>query len=174
MAKDIEQLFEGLVVPEMEYDPKYDVGKVKTKSKSKTKTKTRASVTVDDVPEVVLPKTKAEVYREAKGRLTQKTSAVSKKESGAEKEKRPAVKTVELEIAAVSGARAETESETIKRRKAKLKSPVGSPVWVGDGEDLIPFAWRKPLIADISNKSKLYKQAVRESKALMLPVPHNK
>ena len=47
MEKDIEKLLDNMVVPEMEY--------VKTKN----------AVAVPEVPEVVLPKTKAEMYREA-------------------------------------------------------------------------------------------------------------
>ena len=59
MEKDIEKLLDNMVVPEMEY--------VKTKN----------AVAVPEVPEVVLPKTKAEMYREAKGRLDQKTVPAS-------------------------------------------------------------------------------------------------
>ena len=70
MEEDIEKLIESFVVPEMEY--------VKTKRGADDKTV--------DVPEVVLPKTRAEVYEEAKGRLGQKTSAVSRR--GAAKSER--------------------------------------------------------------------------------------
>ncbi len=61
MAKDIDKIIDDFVVPEMEY--------VKTKHSDAQTVK---------VPEVVLPKTKAEMYKEAKGRLRQKTAAVSK------------------------------------------------------------------------------------------------
>ena len=74
MEKDIEKLLDNMVVPEMEY--------VKTKN----------AVAVPEVPEVVLPKTKAEMYREAKGRLDQKTVPASvayepKKKRAAKKRK---------------------------------------------------------------------------------------
>ena len=75
MAKTIDQILDDLVVPEMEYEPKYDVGK------TKSKTQQRVAVTIDEIPEVVLPKTKAEMYREAKGRLKEKTSAASKRDA---------------------------------------------------------------------------------------------
>ena len=50
MAKDIDKIIDDFVVPEMEY--------VKTKHSDAQTVK---------VPEVVLPKTKAEMYKEAKG-----------------------------------------------------------------------------------------------------------
>lgn len=155
MAKDIEQIIAEFVVPEMEYSPEYD-------KKKKGKTKAAASVTIDEVPEVVLPKTKAEVYREAKGRLKQKTSSVSRmKKKGARSE---VAATVTLDNA----------EPPQKHTVHLVKRPVAEPVWVGGAEELIPFAWRMPLIADVTRPSKYYKQIVREAKELLLPVPHNK
>ena len=58
MEKDIEKLLDNMVVPEMEY--------VKTKN----------AVAVPEVPEVVLPKTKAEMYREAKAGSTKNRARV--------------------------------------------------------------------------------------------------
>ena len=58
MSKDIEQIIDDFVVPEMEYEPKYD--------KKRAKKKGVVTVTIDDIPEVVLPKTHAEVVSEAR------------------------------------------------------------------------------------------------------------
>lgn len=169
MAKTIDQILDDLVVPEMEYEPKYDSGK------TKSKTRARAAVTIDEIPEVVLPKTKAEVYREAKGRLKEKTSAASKRD-GARRTAKPAakVKTVELEIAAVSETAERVESENIKMMLEHLKRPLDEPIWVGGAEELVPFAWRNPLVADIKKPNKYYRQAVREARSAMLPALRDK
>lgn len=148
MAKNLEKLIEETVVPEMEYAQK----------------SARISpVTVDDIPEVVLPKTKAEVYREAKGRLNQKTKAVSKRTATEKPQKKPRVKvkTVELEIAAVTETAEQVESEQIKYRKHTLKNPDVEPVWVGGADEIVPFAWRHPLMPDIKRPTKLYRQTVK-------------
>ena len=170
MAKTLEQIIDESVVPDMECAPK---GMDAPGRRAST-------VTVDQIPEVVLPKTKAEVYREAKGRLTQKTKAVSKRDGDKRKasvsgDKRAKTKTVELEIAAVTETAGLAESEQIKYRKNSLKNPDVEPVWVGAPEETVPFAWRFPLVADIKRPSKFYRQAVvRADKGLMLPVPREK
>lgn len=196
MAKDIEKIIEDSVVPEMEY--------VKTKQKSAER----------EVPEVVLPKTKAEMYREAKGRLGQKTSAVSKAYDTKKRGKPPKkqtekpidVKTVELESAAAadvpatktrdrtktvtratnygrSAAYSRTDTyertPTIERtttyERAMLSKRIcDEPKWVGSADELVPFAWRKPLIQNVAKPSKFYRTAVRDGKAVMLPAPRDK
>ena len=156
MAKDIEKLIEEFVIPEMEYSPVYEKKTRKKKDKLIT-------VTIDDIPEVVLQKTKAEVYEEAKGRLKQKSSAVSRRTKKRE----------ENEVAA-------TKTETALHKHSAfeavtpLVSPVASPEWVGGEEEMVPFAWRNPLIPDIGRPSKYYRQVVRSSKESLLPVPHDK
>ena len=92
MEKDIEKLLDNMVVPEMEY--------VKTKN----------AVAVPEVPEVVLPKTKAEMYREAKGRLDQKTVPASVAYEPKKKARRKKAK---------DGAQAGYRSER-KRRYAQI------------------------------------------------------
>lgn len=171
MAKDIEKLIEEFVIPEMEYSPSYEK-KSKGKGKGNDKVKT---VTIDEVPEVVLPKTKQEVYQEAKGRLNQKTSAVSRRTKRND---------AQTEVAATKPvAAAESEKTITRTRTRKLPEmrvvtqassvvPAADPVWVGGADELVPFAWRMPLIPDIARPSKYYKQAVRDARALMLPVPH--
>lgn len=170
MAKTIEQIIDDMEVPEMEYDAKYE--KAKTKSKSKQ----GVSVTLDQIPEVVLPKTKTEVYNEAKVRLTQKTSATKHtgEYSGRTVQKPKKVKTVELEIAAVSAESAGSVGNGIKLRRRMIIQPVQSPRWVGDADELIPFAWRHPLIDGINGQTKFYRKAVREAKELMLPALRDK
>lgn len=170
MAKTIEQILDDLEVPEMEYDAKYE------KAKTKSKVKQGVSVTLDQIPEVVLPKTKTEVYNEAKVRLTQKTSATKRtgEHSGRTVQKSGKVKTVELEIAAVSQDSAQSGGNGIKLRRRMLIQPVQSPRWVGDADELIPFAWRHPLIDGISGQTKLYRKVVREAKELMLPAIRDK
>lgn len=181
MEEDIEKLIESFVVPEMEY--------VKTKRGADDKTV--------DVPEVVLPKTRAEVYEEAKGRLGQKTSAVSRR--GAAKSERTktrgrsdggaALKTktprksreradvpevVLPGVAATVTPNACDEPRTRERVNA-LRRASDAPKWVGDSNELVPFAWRNPLV-DVAKPSRLYKLTMREARerALLLPVPHSK
>ncbi len=178
MVKDIERILNDVVVPEMEYEPKYDIGKTKSKKK---KSATASVVTVDQVPEVVLPKTKAEVYLEAKGRLTEKTSAVSRTTDGTavrtrtrktseerRKPKKPEPSTVELETAAVANT---VSHRTVERKHIR---PVSDVAWVGRADELVPFAWRMPLIADLARPSKVYKQVIRDSQTPMLPAPREK
>lgn len=167
MAKNIEQLIDDTIVPEMEYAP----------AKGGAKSARRDSVTVDEIDEVVLPKTKAEVYREAKGRLTQKTKAVSKRGGTEQKLKntRAKIKTAELEIAAVTETAEQAESEQIKYRKQTLKNPDVEPVWVGSPEETIPFAWRFPLVSDIKRPTKFYRQTVKcDNRGWLLPAPREK
>lgn len=183
MEDNIEKIIADSVVPEMEY--------VKTK-----RTGERGAV---EVPEVVLPKTRVEVYREAKGRLGQKTSAVSKRTG--KTEKKTAEKTVtvtktrapERTTLEPVRTRRKPESETVatvepitltqleypkSARKTKervaLIRIVDEPKWVGEPEDMIPFAWRIPLV-DVNKPSRLYKMTMREARerALLLPVPKN-
>lgn len=174
MAKSLEKLLEEISVPEMEYSPDLE------KTKNKTK---RKSTTVDNVPEFVLPKTKAEVYEEAKGRLQQKTSAVSKRakeskqnaETAAAAAVSPAVDTTAAITAATSATIVKpTRSATNFKNGEDVVNPVQDPDWVGGAEELVPFAWRLPLIADIARPNKYYRRAVRESRELLLPVVHNK
>ncbi len=173
MAKDLEKLIDDVEIPEMEY----------TKPK-------RKSVSYE-VPEIVLPKTKAEMYEEAKGRLTQKTTAASKAFNEGAKPRRSRhdkspkkVKTVELDsaAAAVAGtASNETRSaerksvEELKARLNNLKKIVEEPKWVGSADELIPFAWRNPLV-DVARPTKYYRSVVRTDKnrKLLLPVPREK
>lgn len=157
MAKDIEKLIEEFVIPEMEYSPSYEK-KAKGKGKSKDKIKT---VTIDEIPEVVLPKTKAERYEEAKGRLKQKTSAVSRRAKKIEDQEVVATKTVT------------PQKQSVFMSESGI-APVADPVWVGGEDELVPYAWRLPLIADIARPNKYYRQAVREARELLLPVPQNK
>ena len=168
MAKDIEKLIEEFVIPEMEYSPSLEK---KTKGKAKTRT-----VTIDEIPEVVLPKTKQQVYQEAKGRLEQKTSPVSRRKKSDSHTEVAATKTI-------TGSRKPAERRTVTLSKTAPAEPrtvalgvslVADPVWVGSAEELVPFAWRMPLLPDIQKPSKFYKQAVSEAKELLLPVPHNK
>lgn len=137
MAKDLEQLIAEYVVPDMEYEPKYD--------KKRTKKKGLVTVTIDDIPEVVLPKTKSEVISEAKDRLTQKSTASSKKKRGVSSDETAATVTLEHRSADVTS-----------RTKTR-----NAPVWVGDSEELVPFAWRNPLIESIENQSKVYQALVK-------------
>ncbi|MCH5155041.1 MAG: hypothetical protein J1F69_00395 [Clostridiales bacterium] len=153
MAKDIEKLIEEFVIPEMEYSPDYEK---KTRGKNKIKT-----VTIDEIPEVILQKTKAEVYNEAKGRLKQKSSAVSRRTKKSENE----------EVAATKPA--PKKRADIAQQDAVI-SLAERPVWVGGADELVPFAWRMPLIPDINKPSKYYRQVVRSSKESLLPVPHDK
>ncbi len=165
MAKDLEKLIDTVDIPEMEYTSQ---GK-------------RKSVSYE-VPEVVLPKTKAEMYEEAKGRLTQKTTAASctrertkrktykpdKPDTG----KKPAkVKTVELESAAAAAigaasnatlTREKKKAEEIKKQAERL-STVSEPKWVGKADELVPFSWAHPLV-DVEKPSKYYKTSVRTAK----------
>lgn len=163
MAKDIDKIIDDFVVPEMEY--------VKTKHSDAQTVK---------VPEVVLPKTKAEMYKEAKGRLRQKTAAVSKSYKPPEKDKpqnkRRSRKIADDEIAAAISQPATAAERTVQLSKSVERKGrthiVEEPRWVGGADELIPFAWRHPLV-DVSRPSKLYRAAMREAKdrALMLPVP---
>ncbi len=165
MAKSIEKIIEDSVVPDMEY--------VKTKHKAQT--------VEEEVPEVVLPKTKAEMYEEAKGRLEQKTSAVSKAYRPGkknERNKRVRVKTVELDsaAAAVEGAKSIEEREDTEKIKTRLhlRKPVDDPKWVGSADELIPFAWRAPLV-EVSRPTKYYKTAViHADRGKLLPAPRSK
>ncbi len=165
MAKNIEKLIEETVVPDMECAP----------NDTASRKKRGSTVTVDEIPEVVLPKTKTEVYLEAKGRLKQKTKAVSGS-SAAKTGKRKTRKTAELEIAAVSETTDRVESEQIKLRRQILKNPDVEPIWVGSPEEIVPYAWRFPLMPDISRPSKLYRQTVDvfSNRRWLLPVPTNK
>ena len=157
MANDIEKLIEQFVVPEMEVAPEGH-GK-----KRKTKTPQTKTVTIDEIPEVVLPKTKAQVYEEAKGRLTQKTSAVSRR----------AKKTTPQPEVAATQTITKDQSEDIHTVEPTVPQ-ANNPTWVGSEEELVPFAWRHPLIADIKRPTKYYRQVVREARELLLPVPHSK
>ncbi len=149
MAKDIEQIIDDFVVPEMEYEPKYD--------KKRSKKKDTVTVTIDEIPEVVLPKTKAEVYLEAKVRLNEKSSAVSRTSSR---------RRTKDETAATSDTLPRTKTKT--RTKTKL---VSEPIWVGSAEELVPFAWRNPLLADVKKPSKYYRAVVKSAHSDMLPAP---
>lgn len=159
MSKDIEQIIDDFVVPEMEYEPKYD--------KKRSKKREPVTVSIDAVPEVVLPKTKAEVYEEAKGRLKQKSAAVSgRTRTGARTSTAAAP---ERETAATASPR---------RRRTVTKEPqsgtlVAEPIWVGTAEELIPFAWRNPLLADIKKPNKLYRSAIKNAREQRLPAPRN-
>ena len=152
MAKDIEKLIEEFVIPEMEYSPEYE---------KKSKKKGLRTVTIDDIPEVVLQKTKLEVYEEAKGRLKQKTSAVSRR-------------TKKREDSEVAATKSEALNHTTLESFAPVAVPTATPEWVGGEEELIPFAWRMPLIPDINKPSKYYRQVVRSAVETLLPVPHEK
>lgn len=180
MANDIEKLIETIDIPEMEYDA--------TPKKHK-------SISYE-VPEVVLPKTKAQEYEEAMDRLTQKTTPVSKTyehrsherrthENGTYERRtrtdtRPArVKTVELDsaasaaIGAASNATRSQERKNVAALKKEIehKKLVDAPKWVGSEIDLIPFAWRHPLV-EVKKPSKYYKAVIRSEKSGdMLPVP---
>lgn len=155
MAKDIEKIIEDSYVPEMEY------------------VKTKHFDAPSEVPEVVLPKTKAEMYEEAKDRLEQKTSAVSKAYT------RDTSKSVEKKQ--IKEKTSEPKRRTTKTLSKTSELPNGlhrivdDPKWVGHDDELIPFAWRKPLV-DIARPSKFYKQTMRDEKAraLLLPVPREK
>lgn len=154
MAKDLEKLIEELIIPEMEYSPSYE-------KKSRKKGKGLRTVTIDDIPEVVLQKTKAEVYEEAKGRLKQKTSAVSRR-------------TKKREDAEIAAVKTEAINHVAPEPAAPVVMPVSSPVWVGGEDELIPFAWRMPLISNINKPSKYYRQAVRSAGEPLLPVPNDR
>ena len=159
MEKDIEKLLDNMVVPEMEY--------VKTKN----------AVAVPEVPEGVLPKTKAEMYREAKGRLDQKTVPASvayepKKKRAAKKRKTERKPDTDRN-ASDDMPKSET-LEMLKKRIGSLRKIVEEPKWVGSADELVPFAWRNPLCTDIEKPTKLYRAAagVPRERSLFLPVPH--
>lgn len=179
MAVDIEKLIEEFVIPEMEYSPSYEKKSKGKKSKDKQSGQT---VSIDEIPEVVLPKTKAEVYEEAKGRLNQKTSAVSRRaksssasaESAATKAPSDHLKTVTIPAYPKTKPPKKSKASEKPKSDAGAVAPVSDPVWVGSENELVPFAWRMPLIPDIARPSKYYKQAVREAKELLLPVIQNK
>ncbi|MDE7464063.1 MAG: hypothetical protein K2M48_03445, partial [Clostridiales bacterium] len=181
MTKDLEKLIADVDIPEMKYS-----------SQSKHK-----SISYE-VPEIVLPKTKSQMYEEAKERLTQKTTAASKEhitekrksekrateKRKSDKPKKPAaVKTIELEsaAAAVAGAASIATRSLEKKNVDELKKKfeqgklVETPKWVGSADDLIPFVWRHPLI-DVPKPSKYYRTSVRTAKnmELNLPVPRDK
>lgn len=164
MEKDIEKLLDGFVVPEMEY--------VKSKSKA----------VAQDVPEIVLPKTKAEMYKEAKGRLEQKTVPVSPSYVGGKKLKKIKKPTIDETVATVAlddgkSAGGSTTFEILKKRIGSLRKIVEEPKWVGSADELIPFAWRFPLDRKLEKPSKVYRASVvgeKSRRALWLPVPHNK
>lgn len=156
MARDIEKLIDTVAVPEMEY--------VK-KGRSKTVTITRE----EQVPEIVLPKTKAEEYKEARERLNRKTTAASKaydptkrKKSGQPKPKtkEPSVKTVELDSAASAAIGSASNVKKLKNRMDNLRRIVEEPKWVGAPDEIIPFAWRKPL-QTVPRPSKLYRAVTK-------------
>ncbi len=162
MAKDLEKLIDTIDIPQMEYAAR---GKHKSVSY--------------EVPEIVLPKTKAEMYEEAKGRLTQKTTTASgaspkkRKPDKTDKDKtKPAtVKTVELEsaaaaaIGAASNATLTREKKTVRELKKQIErmSTVKAPKWVGKASELVPFSWAHPLV-DVEKPSKYYKTTVRTVK----------
>lgn len=174
MEKDIEKIIEESVIPEMEY--------VRT---------SRHKTGYVEVPEIVLPKTKAEEYLEAKDRLEQRTLPVSsaykqgkKKPSKANinrsiaKNKSEKVKTIELDSAAAAavGAASNAEREHLDKMREHLntiKKTVEEPKWVGSADEIIPFGWKNPLIPDIARPSKFYKAAIKAEKirADMLPTP---
>ncbi|MCH5158562.1 MAG: hypothetical protein J1F33_05140 [Clostridiales bacterium] len=165
MAKDIEKIIEESVIPEMEY--------------VRTVGRTKGSV---EVPEVVLPKTKTEEYLEAKDRLEQKTSPVSKTYTPGKKKttksisrtiskaKSEKVITVDLESAAaiVVGAASIAERDNLDKMRDRLGTTArlaDEPKWVGDADELIPFCWRNPLVPDIAHQSKVYKAVIKSEKA---------
>ena len=152
MAKDLEKLIEEFVIPEMEYSPSYE---------KKSRKKGLRTVTIDDIPEVVLQKTKAEVYKEAKGRLKQKSSAVSRRTKKREEEE-------------VAATKPDVLNHSTHDFSTPLAMPIVTPEWVGSEEELIPFAWRMPLISNINKPSKYYRQAVRPAGETLLPVPQDK
>lgn len=131
-----------------------------------------------EVPEIVLPKTKAEMYEEAKDRLQQKTTAASKAFTPGKKrsaKKPPTVKTVELETAAAaavgSASNFRSSENPVRRGADALRRIVDEPKWVGGADELVPFAWRNPLV-EVSRPSKYYKAALKaERGAFLLPVP---
>lgn len=173
MAKDIEKLIEEFVIPEMEYSPSYEK---KTKGKGKKDKNAIKTVTIDDIPEVVLPKTKAERYEEAKGRLNQKTSAVSRRAKKTDApDETAATVTLSPITRTITKTITRTENPIEKQPKRKASSAdvrlAPEPAWVGGEDELVPFAWRMPLLPDIARPCKYYKQAVREAKELLLPVP---
>ncbi len=136
-------------------------------------------MTIDEIPEVVLPKTKAEVYEEAKGRLNQKTAAVSRRakktdvrdETAATVTLNPITKTITRTVTKTITRTGSQIEKTSKRTAVTDAQPIDEPVWVGGEDELVPFAWRMPLLPDIERPCKYYKQAVREAKELLLPVP---
>lgn len=154
MAKDIEKLIESFVVPEMEYSPLND----------KLVKNGGYGVTIDDVPEVVLPKTKAEMLEEAKERLSGKTAA----SSGGKKRAR-AETAAAAEPTTVTLSRPDNKPP-VREKRVKLAA---SPSWVGGADELVPFAWRMPLVADIKNPNKLYRRAVMSPVGSFLPGFHN-
>ncbi len=172
MDKDIEKIIENSYVPDMEF------------------VKPRRTTEPIEVPEIVLPKTKSEMYEEAKDRLEQKTRAVSKafepgkrKKSGQNRQpkKKTEVKTVELDsaAAAVVGAKSNEERDNLTKLKTRLnnlKKIVEEPKWVGSADELVPFAWRHPLIAEIEHPTKFYRAAVRSDKnrSEFLPAPRER
>lgn len=172
MAKDIERIIDDFVVPEMEYSAKYD----------KLKTKGPVGVTIDDIPEVVLPKTKAEVYNEAKGRLNQKTSAVSGRALRKQALQKPEVAAIAspvesqatVQIGSIIAEHSIADTTIFRVKTQMFTRPVDDPIWVGSAQELVPFAWRNPLIPDISRPSKFYRLAVKGGGGQFLPVPHDK
>lgn len=156
MAKDFEKYIDTVDIPEMEY----------------SSTRKRKSVS-NDVPEVVLPKTKAEMYEEAKDRLTQKTTAASRTHERVsrkpDRSKTSAnVKTVELETAAAAAMGAASnvaltrEKKTVEQLKKRIdgKNTVREPRWVGSESEIVPFSWSHPLV-DVKKPSKYYKAYIR-------------
>ncbi|MCM1367977.1 MAG: hypothetical protein NC184_04120 [Roseburia sp.] len=165
MAKDIEKIIEDSYVPEMEY------------------VKTKRSDAPPEVPEVVLPKTKAEMYEEAKDRLEQKTSAVSKTRAGAKPKTTTKDRTKQATVEPKQRTKTKTDLKPEVKTVAITREKHGNvlhrlsddPKWVGSEDELIPFAWRKPL-TEVAHPSKYYKQTVRDEKARaqLLPVPREK
>ncbi len=156
MSRDIEKLIETIDIPEMEY--------VK-RGRGKAVTITRE----EQVPEIVLPKTKAEEYEEARERLNRKTTAASKaydpskRKKNAQskpKAKEPSVKTVELDSAASAAIGSASNVKKLKKRMDNLRNIVEEPKWVGAPDEIIPFAWRNPLIT-VPRPSKLYRAVTK-------------
>ena len=181
MTIDIEKLIEEMDLPEMEY----------VKKGRKTVTISRE----EQVPEIVLPKTKAEEYKEARERLNRKTTAASKgyepgkkrkpkpsdtaptprKKSSTTppKRKEPPVKTVELDSAAAKAFASASNADRHKKHTDTLKSVGEQPKWVGAPEEIVPFAWRHPL-TPVSRPSKLYRAAFKSGDpSFRLPAPKN-
>lgn len=170
MAKDINQKLKEIEIPVMQVA---------------TKKNKRATVQAE-VPEIAIPKTKAQEYNEAKGRLSQQTrpesSGFKPRERTVKAKARPEnVASVPRENAKTAtatnpinasnptaaanayGEQAATETER-RERIERMRKAVDVKHNVIDITSTVPFAWEHPLV-DLPTATKTFKRMKKDEKA---------